>query len=100
MASNPLEEISIRYEENGKELVQEIDKALISSSGGWATVAFRYREWDQRKEAYTPEKFGIRRYRKRDGRWQQQAKMAINSRDHAQKLVDEFTRWLGETPVE
>lgn len=96
MAANPLDDISIRYEENGIELVQELAKDLVSSSGGWATVVFRYREWDPKKEAYGVEKFGIRRYRKREGRWQQQAKMSINSRDHARKLVDVLSGWLDQ----
>ncbi|GAB7080027.1 hypothetical protein [Megalodesulfovibrio paquesii] len=96
MASNPLDDISITYEENGIEVVQELDKALVSSSGGWCTVVFRYREWDPKKEAYGGEKYGIRRYRKRDGRWQQQAKMSINSRDHARKLVEVLNGWLDQ----
>ncbi|MCA1945168.1 MAG: hypothetical protein LDL30_07780 [Desulfovibrio sp.] len=96
MAANPLDDISIRFEENGIEVVQELDKSLVTAHGGWCTVAFKYREWDPKKEAYGVEKFGIRRYRKRDGRWQQQAKMSINSRDHARKLVEIFNGWLDQ----
>lgn len=98
-ASNPLDEISINYEEDGLQVVRELDKALLSNAGGWVTVLFRYQEYDPKKEAYGPEKFAIRRYRKREGRYASQAKFTVNNRDQAQKLVDQLQIWLAEDPV-
>ncbi len=52
MASN-VDEITINYEENEVLLVKELDKVILSR-GGWATIIFRYQQWDPRKEDYGP----------------------------------------------
>ena len=81
------------YEENGVQLVEELDKAVLSK-GAWTTILFRYREHDPNKAEPGPEKFSIRRYRKVGGRYVQQSKFNISSRDQAGKIVDALSRWL------
>ncbi|GHV55732.1 hypothetical protein FACS1894206_10160 [Deltaproteobacteria bacterium] len=88
-----VEELTMRYEEDGVEVVRELDKSVLSK-GAWATVIFRYQDWDRAKEAYGPEKYAIRRYKKTGGDYRQQSKFTISSPDQARKLIDILTGWL------
>jgi hypothetical protein len=77
------------------EVVQELDKAVLSK-GGWTTILFRYREWDRAKGEYGPEKYSIRRYQKRGGEFRQQSKFNISSRAQAQALIDALQKWVNQ----
>lgn len=92
MASD-VNEITISYEEDGVVLVKELDKVILSK-GAWATIIFRYRDWNRAKGEYGPERFTIRRYRKFDNEYRQQSKFNISSMDQAAKLVDALSRWI------
>ncbi len=93
MASD-VNEITISYEEDGVVLVKELDK-MILSKGAWATIIFRYQDWNRTKGEYGPERFTIRRYRKFDNEYRQQSKFNISSTDQAAKLVDALRQWIG-----
>lgn len=80
-----VDELTVSYSEGETEIVQELDKAILSK-GSWATVLFRYREWDRAKEVYGPEKYSIRRYQKRGGEFRQQSKFNISSKAQAEAL--------------
>ena len=88
-----VEDITINYEEDGVQLVKELDKEILSK-GAWATIVFRYQQWDAKKEAYGPEQYSIRRYRKMSGEYMQQSKFNISSPDQAGKIVEVLSRWL------
>lgn len=90
-----VDELTVSYSEGGNEIVQELDKAILSK-GGWATVLFRYREWDRAKETYGPDKYSIRRYQKRGGEFRQQSKFNISSKAQARALIDALQEWLDE----
>jgi len=90
-----VEELTVSYSEGGIEIVQEFDKAILSR-GAWATVLFRYREWDRAKEDYGPEKYTIRRYQKRGGELRQQSKFNISSKAQAETLIGALQKWLDE----
>jgi hypothetical protein len=90
-----VEDLTVSYIEGGIETVKEIDKAILSK-GGWATVVFRYREWDRAKGAYGPDKYSIRRYQKRGGEYRQQSKFNISSRAQAEALIGALQSWLDE----
>jgi hypothetical protein len=92
MAEN-VEQLTVNYEEDGIEIVQELDKEILSK-GAWATVLFRYRQWQPSKEAYTDDKYTIRRYRKMKGVYRTQSKFNISSRDQAAKIVAALSRWI------
>lgn len=94
-----VDSLTISYSEGETELVQELDKVILSK-GSWATVLFRYREWNRAKEAYGPEKYSIRRYQKRSGEFRQQSKFNISSRAQAQALISALRKWLDEQPPE
>ena len=90
-----VDELTVSYSEGGVEIVQELDKAILSR-GGWATVIFRYREWNRAKEAYGPEKYTIRRYQKRGGEFRQQSKFNISSKAQAEAVIGALQKWLDQ----
>lgn len=90
-----IEELTVNYEENGRLLVRETDKVILTR-GAWATVLFRYQEWSEADQGYRPEKYVIRRYRKMNNEYRVQSKFVISSRDQARKIVDSLNRWLAE----
>lgn len=93
MAASTVEELSIAYEEDGLQIIKELDKAILSK-GAWATVIFRYQEWNRAKEAYGPDKYTIRRYQKKGNEYRQQSKFTIPSPDQARKLIDVLESWM------
>ncbi len=93
-----IEDITIDYEEGGVLLVKELDKVVLSK-GAWTTIVFRFKQWDNKKEDYGPDKYVIRRYRKLNGEYRSQSKFAISSRAQAQKIIDALAGWL-ELPEE
>jgi hypothetical protein len=92
MAST-VEELTIRYEEDGIETVKELDKQVLTK-GAWSTVIFRYQDWDRAKQTYGPDKYSIRRYQKRNGEYQQKSKFNISSKDQAEKIIAALQSWI------
>jgi hypothetical protein len=91
--SEKAEDLTVNYTEAGQQLVEELDKQILSK-GGWTTILFRYREWDTKKEAFGDDKYTIRRYQKRGGEYRQQSKFNISSRDQARQIIETLERWL------
>jgi hypothetical protein len=90
-----VEDLTVNYEEEGVLVVEELDKVILSR-GAWATIIFKYRQWQRSKEEYGPERFTIRRYRKMGGEYRQQAKFNISSVDQAKKVIEALTAWVSE----
>lgn len=88
-----VEDITIQYEEDDVVIVKEIDKVVLSK-GAWATVMFRYQQWDKRKKEYGPEAYAIRRYQKVHGDYLQKSKFTISSSKQAEKIVETLKGWL------
>ncbi len=88
-----VDELTVNYEEAGTQLVKELDKVVLSK-GAWATVLYRYQEWDRSKEAYGPDKFTIRRYQKRNGQYMQKSKFNISSADQARRIIAALQGWV------
>ena len=93
--SSTIEELSVAYEEEGIEVVKELDKAVLTK-GTWATLVFRYQQWEPAKEAYSEDKYTIRRYRKMKGEYRAQSKFNISGREQALKLIEILQEWTGE----
>ncbi len=94
MASN-IEDVTINYEEDGVLVVKEIGKVVLSK-GSWATVLFRYQQWEKAKNDYGPDRYSIRRYRKIEDEYRQQAKFNISSKDQAIKLIEALQKWVAD----
>lgn len=90
-----VEELTITYEEDGVETVKELDKKVLTK-GAWATLMYRYQEWNRTKEEYGPDKYTIRRYQKRNGEYQQKSKFNISSKDQALSIIAALQDWTAE----
>lgn len=90
-----VDDLTVSYSEGGIETVKEIDKVILSR-GSWATVLFRYRDWDRAKGAYGPDKYSIRRYQKRGGEYRQQSKFNISSRAQAEAMIAALQKWVDD----
>lgn len=93
--SSEIDDLTVTYEENGVEVVKELDKKVVSK-GAWTTILFKYQQWQPKKESYGPVRYTIRRYRKMNGVYRQQGKFNISSNDQAQKMIDVLQTWLNE----
>ena len=88
-----IEELTINYEEDGIEVVKELDKAVLSK-GAWTTIVFRYQQWEPAKQAYSKDRYSIRRYKKVGGEYKAQSKFNISSSEQAEKLIAILQEWM------
>jgi hypothetical protein len=91
-----IDDISVNYEEDGVVLVKELDR-IVLSKGAWTTIIFKYQDWDAKKDAYSPNRYTIRRYQKKNNEYKQRSKFNISSDDQAKKIIESLTGWLNET---
>lgn len=87
-----VEELTIEYEEDGQTMVKELDKKVLTK-GAWATLIYRYQEWDPKKEEFSKDRYGIRRYQKRNGEYMQKSKFNISSADQARDIIAALEEW-------
>jgi hypothetical protein len=87
------DDLTIEYEEEGVLVVKELDKVILSK-GAWATVLYRYKQWEKAKDGYGADRYSIRRYRKMDDEYRQQTKFNISSRDQALKIIEALRKWV------
>jgi len=93
------EDLTIEYEEEGVLVIRELDKVVLSK-GAWATVLFRYQQWEKAKDGYGNDRYSIRRYRKKDDEYRQQRKFDISSRDQALKIIEALRRWVADVETD
>lgn len=93
--SENIEDLTISYFEDSVETVKELDKQVLSK-GSWTTILFRYKEWNNSKQDYGPDKYSIRRYQKRNGQYWMKSKFNISSVDQAKKIIEVLEGWLEE----
>ncbi|MAZ39576.1 MAG: hypothetical protein CMF49_05590 [Legionellales bacterium] len=88
-----VDELTIEYIEDGVTTVKELDK-IVLTKGAWATLMYRYQEWNRSKEVYGADKYSIRRYQKRNGQYMQKSKFNISSKDQAEKIIAALSQWV------
>ncbi|MDR2574693.1 MAG: hypothetical protein LBC94_10230 [Desulfovibrio sp.] len=88
-----IDDITVSYEENGRMLVYELDKVVLSR-GAWTTIVFRYQEWRAESDDYGPDKYVIARYKKSGGEYRRQSKFTISSAEQARKIVEALQGWV------
>lgn len=87
-----IDELSVTFEENGVEVVKELDKVVLTK-GAWATVVFLYQDWDNEAEGYGAPKVTLRRYRKVRGQYRQQSKFNLSSLAQGEQLAGILLGW-------
>ncbi|MDQ7089348.1 MAG: hypothetical protein Q9M50_01700 [Methylococcales bacterium] len=88
-----VDDLTVTYEDGGIETIKELDKKVLTK-GAWATVIYRYQDWNRTKEEYSADKYTIRRYQKRDGEYQQKSKFNISSAKQAKEIVAALQEWV------
>lgn len=88
-------DLTINYEEEGVQVVKELDKEILSK-GAWTTILFRYQELDRATGEYGPDKYSIRRYQKQKGQFVPKSKFNISSAAQAEKIIETLSRWLNK----
>jgi len=94
-----VDEITMNYEENGQQLVKELDKVVLTK-GAWSTVMFKYQDWVRASEEFGPIKYSIRRYQKREGSYRPKSKFNISNVKQAKKVVEALNTWIAEDDEE
>ncbi len=90
-----IDDLTIRYEEDGIAIIDELDKVILSRAA-WCTIIFRYRQWNRAKNEYSEDRFSIRRYRKVKDQYMQQSKFNLSSIAQAKKLIEALNIWIDE----
>ncbi len=98
MASH-VDDLTIEYEEDGVVTVKQLDKKVLTK-GAWATLIYKFQNWDRKKEEYGKCAFTIRRYQKRNGEYQQRSKFNISSVDQANQIIEALSGWVAEEAQE
>lgn len=91
---DPLQELTVRFEDGGVVQVEELDKRVLASSPMWATVAFLSRERDPATGALRAPRVSLRRYKKRGGKFIVDKHFTLTTGKQAQALVDALRGWL------
>ena len=93
MAST-IDEISIDYfDENGQQIIKQLDKQVLSK-GAWTTIMFLFVEWDRRKNAWSAPKACIDRFQKKNGEYRTQSKFKFTSAKQAKQIMNVFQGWM------
>lgn len=88
-----IDDITINYEEEGVQVVKELDKVILTR-GAWSTIVFKYQQWEPKKEEYGGDRYTIRRYRKMHGEYKQQSKFNISNKEQAGKIINALQGWI------
>jgi len=90
-----IDDITICYEEDGKELVRELDKEILTR-GSWTTILFRYQDLDKSTDKFKEAKATIRRYQKTGGEFRQRSKFNISNAQQAAQISEILTKWFSK----
>jgi len=91
--SETVDDLTISFTEDGVETTKELGKHILSK-GAWTTILFRYQDWNKTKQEYSPVKYSIRRYQKRNNQYWQKSKFNISSDEQARKIISTLSDWL------
>lgn len=93
MIYEKVEDITINYEKNGKLVVKELKKEILSK-GIWSTIMFLYQQLNEKTGEYREPKISIRRYKKVRGFYQLQTKFAFSSDKQAEQVANILKKWV------
>lgn len=91
--SSTVDDLSVSYYEDGVETVKQLSKEILTK-GAWATIMYKYQDWDKKSQDYGPVKFTIRRYQKKGGIYKPRSKFNISSVDQAKRMIEILNNWI------
>lgn len=89
-------ELTVRYEEAGVVVVEELAHAVLAASPTWTTIAFLSRERDKVSGEFGGPRVSIRRYKKRGGRFVVDKHFTLTTRTQALALQAALGTWLAD----
>ena len=90
-----VDELTVNWTEAGVLKVRELDKAVLSTSSSWATVAFLFQEHDAESPGgWRAPKVSIRRYRKRGGKLHVDKHLTLSTEKQAVDLAAAIGAWF------
>ena len=90
-----VDELTVNWTEAGVLKVRELDKAVLSTSSSWATVAFLFQEHDAESPGgWRAPKVSIRRYRKRGGKLHVDKHLTLSTEKQATDLAAAIGAWF------
>lgn len=92
MIFEKIEDITINYEKDGKLLVKELKKEILSK-GIWTTIMFLYQQLNEKTGEYREAKACIRRYKKVKGFYQLQTKFTFSSDKQSKQVASTLNKW-------
>ena len=87
------DDLTVDFEEGGILTTKQLDKVILSK-GAWTTIIFRYQTWLKADQAYSDDKYIIRRYQKRDGKYTPRSKFNITNAKQAKMIIDTLQSWI------
>ncbi len=95
MAST-IDEITMNFsDEEGTQLVKELDKKILSK-GAWTTIMFKYQDLDKNSGEFKAPKVSIRRYQKVNGEFRSKSKFNISSDAQAKMIIETLNQWIAD----
>ncbi len=94
MATDPVGELTVRYEDAGVVVVEELAKAVLTTSATWTTVAYLSRERDKISGVFAAPRVSLRRYKKRGGRFVVDKHFTLTTRTQALALQEALSAWF------
>ncbi len=88
-----IDDLTVTFVEDGAVKVQELAKAVLSSSSSWATIAFLFRESDGAGGWRAP-KVSVRRYRKRGKGFVVDKHLTLSTSKQALGLSQAIEAWF------
>ncbi|MDP2343911.1 MAG: hypothetical protein Q8O67_23340 [Deltaproteobacteria bacterium] len=95
-AVDPTAGLTVRFEENGVVQVEELQRAVLSSTPAWATLAFLARERDATTGEFRAPRVSLRRYKRRAGRFVVDKHFTITNRAQGLALVAALSTWFAD----
>ena len=92
--TDPVAELTVRFEENGVVVVEELAKAVLTASSTWVTVAYLARERDKVSGVFAGPRVSLRRYKKRGGRFIVDKHFTLTTRPQVVALQEALATWF------
>lgn len=88
-----VEELTIEYFEDGEQVIEVLEKEILTK-GAWATIVYLYREIDRKTKEWKAPAARVVRYRKMKGVYRQNSKFNISSGKQALQLCALLQKWF------
>lgn len=83
-----IEGITFDYEKDGTQVRKQVAKKVLSSTGTWATIAFKHQDLSHASGEFKDPRVTIARYKKGEDDWKKQSGFNVNSREQAEGVID------------